>query len=215
MVKKSYKEHTLHHTERLFYWCGTCKSNLSTRKAYQKHKKVKTEDLFNCDHCDQVFCNNYMFKRHLHTIHTYNDGPPYNCTECPALFQNVSKFEAHSNIHHGKFTCDVCYEKLQSKRCLERHKTTHAKDDLISSSPKMKQYENVTKYICNVCPSIFEKNYELKLHKSSHKTSCDTCPRTFRSRLDLVRHAPYCAVEHDAKVKLYLNGIKEESRYQD
>ena len=89
---KPYQEHTLNHTDRLFYWCSTCKSNLSTREAYQKHKKVKIEDLLNCDYCDQVFCNNYMFKRHFHTTHTNNDVPPYECTECPALFQYVSKF---------------------------------------------------------------------------------------------------------------------------
>ena len=77
---------------------------------------------------------------------------------------------------------------------------------------KISLHSNVKSYKCDLCPSAFKFNYDLKSHKEGvHSTeknhSCDNCGKTFKSKKYLNIHVYRQHKKNDIKKKNQMQGV--------
>jgi len=79
--------------------CATCGKSVSS-VSYARHLRSHAAGTYVCEHCDEVFKNNYGLKRHVLTRHASTDERPLVCSVCEQRFARREHLDAHcARVH--------------------------------------------------------------------------------------------------------------------
>lgn len=128
--------------------CLGCYSQFPTELLFQNH--------FLKDHCDENVCllcgrdfaKKYLIRVHFHEAHCNKDV--YKCKNCDKMFNMVSKYWQHAQIHARRHVCRVCDKAFATATDVKRHETS--------------VHYNKS-YFCVYCPETFSSAATLRQHK--------------------------------------------------
>ena len=169
---------TVHSTERR-YVCESCglsykRSSHLRRHVQNSHNAAELRCSF--EGCDKIFKGPEQLKKHLK-----RHEKSHACELCGRSFSKKRQLEQHCAKIHGPFPCAHCGRIFSSRTEFRLHvRQTH-------SSPS-KEPESHT---CSYCgEGSFESREALKLHMTDAHTNfaCELCPSTFSRERDLRAH---------------------------
>jgi len=138
----------------------------STNKPYLMKEHILNEHkdkCHYCNYCSEYFASSIELSNHKTKVH--NKGY-YECDLCNTIFKQLIPFQEHqSDIHNKKVKCETCGFEARSNIHLNFHKKKH--------------HKNPRSFVCNICSSTFNFEYELVAHnKISHekvRIKCELC----------------------------------------
>ncbi|XP_064823044.1 zinc finger protein 135-like [Oncorhynchus masou masou] len=133
------------------------------------------------------------------------DTDTHSCTQCGAMFCELSQLEAHMPSHtvphsgdtsHRQIMCTVCWKSFTSTSYLKVHQRSHTKEKpfhcgvcgkSFSYSGKFREHQRIhtgeRPYRCYVCGKRFNQSAHLKAHLRVHTGekpySCPVCGKGF------------------------------------
>uniref|UniRef100_A0A4W5Q0W4 C2H2-type domain-containing protein n=1 Tax=Hucho hucho TaxID=62062 RepID=A0A4W5Q0W4_9TELE len=133
------------------------------------------------------------------------DTQTHSCTQCGAVFCELSQLEAHMPSHtvphsgdtsHRQIICTVCWKSFTSTSYLKVHQRSHTKEKpfhcgvcgkSFSYSGKFREHQRIhtgeRPYRCHVCGKRFNQSAHLKAHLRVHTGekpySCPVCGKGF------------------------------------
>ncbi|XP_021425756.2 zinc finger and SCAN domain-containing protein 22 [Oncorhynchus mykiss] len=133
------------------------------------------------------------------------DTDTHSCTQCGAVFCELSQLEAHMPSHtvphsgdtsHRQIMCTVCWKSFTSTSYLKVHQRSHTKEKpfhcgvcgkSFSYSGKFREHQRIhtgeRPYRCHVCGKRFNQSAHLKAHLRVHTGekpySCPVCGKGF------------------------------------
>ncbi|XP_060601127.1 PR domain zinc finger protein 10-like isoform X2 [Ruditapes philippinarum] len=167
------------HSTAKYYQCPICHIGFDQTSAMREHSLVhaNTNGSFNCPHCDKVFIEFLVLKKHIRGFHTNRSYP---CTVCDKVFPRADKLRLHMLRHSSvrEFMCDTCGRQFKRKDKLKEHiKRMHSADRV--EKDRMKALKPKTnKFIPKVSPTEY--------HRFIYK--CHLCLLGFKRRGMLVNH---------------------------
>lgn len=167
------------HSDNKYYQCPICELGFDTTSAMREHSFIHANENgnYNCPHCDKVFVEFLVLKKHMRGFHTFKSFP---CPHCDKTFPRMDKLRLHMLRHSTvkEFMCDTCGRQFKRKDKLKEHmKRMHSlereeKDRLKALKPPSKRF------IPKVSPTEF--------HRFIYK--CHLCMLGFKRRGMLVNH---------------------------
>ena len=167
------------HSTAKYYQCPICHIGFDQTSAMREHSLVHANPngSFNCPHCDKVFIEFLVLKKHIRGFHT---NRTYPCTVCEKVFPRADKLRLHMLRHSSvrEFMCDTCGRQFKRKDKLKEHiKRMHSADR--AEKDRMKALKPKTnKFIPKVSPTEY--------HRFIYK--CHLCLLGFKRRGMLVNH---------------------------
>ncbi|GAB0098300.1 hypothetical protein DMENIID0001_140190 [Sergentomyia squamirostris] len=173
--------------------CGKmCKNKFALSSHIWRHTKANQRDRkhHHCSICEKSFHTSSHLKRHQLRVHEKKKiGKTYTCGKCEKSFEDKRGYEAHLQLHSGKWTtlqCIKCFRIFQKESTLKRHVL-------------LKKCEALKPYKCFYCDKSFKSNsvrsshiqkYHngLPLDEPSDGAFCSTCGKTFETAADIKRH---------------------------
>ncbi|XP_055625372.1 zinc finger protein OZF-like [Toxorhynchites rutilus septentrionalis] len=158
--------------------CQYCHKILSTKKSYQCHLLLHSEDTnFLCNCCGEHFKTRMAYVGHMAT----HDPEKYRCDICGKSYRQAASLRTHL-LGHSKekpFACTICGHSTTQKSGLKRHMLTHS-----DSKP----------YVCDLCGEHFRFSSNLIMHKrrkhwAEKAFECESCPKRFVSKDELLNHS--------------------------
>ncbi|XP_029630264.1 zinc finger protein 629-like [Salmo trutta] len=142
------------------------------------------------------------------------DTQTQSCTQCGAVFCELSQLEAHMPSHtlpdsgdtsHRQIMCTVCWKSFTSTSYLKVHQRSHTKEKpfhcgvcgkSFSYSGKFREHQRIhtgeRPYRCHVCGKRFNQSAHLKAHLRVHTGekpySCPVCGKGFSQSSQIKRH---------------------------
>nr|XP_046167003.1 zinc finger protein 397-like isoform X3 [Oncorhynchus gorbuscha] len=142
------------------------------------------------------------------------DTDTHSCTQCGAVFCELSQLEAHMPSHtaphsgdtsHRQILCTVCWKSFTSTSYLKVHQRSHTKEKpfhcgvcgkSFSYSGKFREHQRIhtgeRPYRCYVCGKRFNQSAHLKAHLRVHTGekpySCPVCGKGFSQSSQIKRH---------------------------
>ncbi|XP_024239847.2 zinc finger protein 391-like [Oncorhynchus tshawytscha] len=142
------------------------------------------------------------------------DTDTHSCTQCGAVFCELSQLEAHMPSHtaphsgdtsHRQIMCTVCWKSFTSTSYLKVHQRSHTKEKpfhcgvcgkSFSYSGKFREHQRIhtgeRPYRCYVCGKRFNQSAHLKAHLRVHTGekpySCPVCGKGFSQSSQIKRH---------------------------
>ncbi|XP_053372828.1 PR domain zinc finger protein 10-like [Mercenaria mercenaria] len=167
------------HSTAKYYQCPICHIGFDQTSAMREHSLIhaNANGSFNCPHCDKIFSEFLVLKKHIRGFHT---NRTYPCTICEKVFPRADKLRLHMLRHSTirDFMCDTCGRQFKRKDKLKEHiKRMHSadreeKDRIKALKPK------TNKFIPKVSPTEY--------HRFIYK--CHLCLLGFKRRGMLVNH---------------------------
>ncbi|XP_064833601.1 zinc finger protein 180-like [Oncorhynchus masou masou] len=142
------------------------------------------------------------------------DTQTHSCTQCGAVFCELSQLKAHMLSHtephsgdtsHRQILCTVCWKSFTSTSYLKVHLCSHTKDKpfhcgvcgkSFSYSGRLKEHQRIhtgeRPYRCHVCGKRFNQSVHLKTHLRVHTGekpySCPVCGKGFSQSSHIKGH---------------------------
>lgn len=167
------------HSTAKYYQCPICQLGFDQTSAMREHSLIhaNANGSFNCPHCDKVFLEFLVLKKHVRGFHT---NRTYPCTVCEKVFPRPDKLRLHMLRHSSvrDFMCDTCGRQFKRKDKLKEHiKRMHSADR--EEKDRLKAMKPVSKkFIPKVSPTEY--------HRFIYK--CHLCLLGFKRRGMLVNH---------------------------
>lgn len=172
-------QHLLTHVNVRAFRCTKCSKTYTTKSHLIRHDntvhlKIKTDVIYSCPECMQVFANRQNLKRHMLKKHIQGINN-YCCEHCKKYFRKINQLRSHMYQHTGikSFKCNKCFKEFITHYEKRKHMRCH----------KI--------YICEECKKQFDKYNDFQKHKKEHDTKeycCDKCGVSFKERILIVRH---------------------------
>lgn len=155
--------------------CPECNKTFKKKMLLTRHMSVHSEEnKFVCDICDYRFATEKLLKTHISYKHNRGEtislaGGPYQCPDCPMVFQQTRALAAHRVMHTERdFKCEVCGVNLKTLSAVTRHMNY--------------KHPGVLPYKCQICQTAFpvETHYNdhMNMHKGQKKHKCDNCEKS-------------------------------------
>ena len=189
-----------------YYECPICHEGFDHTSAMREHSLIHAneEGLFACSHCDKVFSEFLVLKKHIRGFH---NTKYYPCNVCGKVFPREDKLKLHMLRHstHRAFMCETCGKQFKRNDKLKDHiKRIHseereAKDRERAMRPPHK------KFIPKVSPTDY--------HRFIYK--CHLCLLGFKRRGMLVNHLAnkHPGIKPDSVPELNLPILKTQRDY--
>ncbi|XP_030209984.1 telomere zinc finger-associated protein isoform X2 [Gadus morhua] len=106
--------------------------------------------------------------------------PSVQCPVCNKTFRSKYYLKVHNRRHTGEkpFVCSKCGKRYFRKENLLEHEARNC--------------SKVVTFSCTICPSVFKRKQEFRLHMISHTgdmpNKCTSCPEQFMQKRDLTMH---------------------------
>lgn len=171
--------HMKTHSTAKYYQCPICHSGFDQSSAMREHSLIHANQngTFNCPHCDKIFLEFLVLKKHVRGFHT---NRTYPCNVCDKVFPRADKLRLHMLRHSSirEFMCDTCGRQFKRKDKLKEHiKRMHSidrveKDRMKAMKPQIKRFT----------PKVAPTEYHRFIYK------CHLCLLGFKRRGMLVNH---------------------------
>lgn len=171
--------HMKTHSSAKYYQCPICHVGFDQTSAMREHSLIhaNSNGSFNCPHCDKVFVEFLVLKKHVRGFHTNRTFP---CEQCDKVFPRADKLRLHMLRHSSvrEFMCDTCGRQFKRKDKLKEHiKRMHSADR--EEKDRMKALRpHAKRFIPKVSPTEY--------HRFIYK--CHLCLLGFKRRGMLVNH---------------------------
>ena len=187
--------------------CGICSSTFPdiselTEHEVKFHSFEKSE--FVCRHCNRVYTDYKLWKRHERTHTRASD---YQCKYCERSFSFPSNLKEHERTHTGDkpYKCDVCGKGYVTPSVLAVHTRSHTGekpyscrfcDKTFSASSGKRVHERMhtgeRPYECKWCQFKFAQKSQLNSHVKKHTGErpykCNSCDDAFRTSSARTKH---------------------------
>ncbi|CAH0699609.1 unnamed protein product [Spodoptera exigua] len=186
--------------------CSLCPRTFSKKDIFDAHTQVhmslKTQPT--CDICKKIFTTKGTLIRHLR-VHS-GTNKSILCEICGWGFNDKTNLNNHINTVHRKlkpFECHICNKKFPTRRSHREHTNRHLRNkelyscsscDWKTHSEKKAQTHTLkheNKYMCRICPEIFDDPKSRKSHvytKHCSKYKCTVCGACLANQYTLERH---------------------------
>uniref|UniRef100_A0A8D3A9G5 Zinc finger protein 574 n=1 Tax=Scophthalmus maximus TaxID=52904 RepID=A0A8D3A9G5_SCOMX len=142
-----------------------------------------------CPYCGKTFTRRVFLRTH---VYSHTGEKLFTCKLCTKAFSNSQSLLRHSMSHtgHKPFSCDVCGKNFSQAATLKRHRRIHT-----STQPRRKRGRKPGAphlFPCPHCPSRFNTEDQLNVHKlfhTSHPFPCPECGEAFTRRKELDLHS--------------------------
>ncbi|XP_060532805.1 zinc finger protein 708-like [Cylas formicarius] len=173
--------HSKIHLNKREYQCNVCEKRFNTTSILRTHKIVKHMDpkewKYACSICDRRFPINSGLAIHMKRHAGVKD---FSCHICDKKFFNKSEVTKHVLSHSSerRFKCPNCEEKeYKNREGLRKHlKLAH---DIGNWKPPKQD----KKFLCPMCPKLFNFNNKLQRHILTHTGEkpfkCEHCDKKF------------------------------------
>lgn len=167
------------HSTAKYYQCPICHLGFDQTSAMREHslEHANPNGSFDCPHCEKVFSEFLVLKKHIRGFHTNRSFP---CTICDKVFPRADKLRLHMLRHSNKrdFMCDTCGRQFKRKDKLKEHiKRMHSADREEKDRQKALR-PKASRFIPKVSPTEY--------HRFIYK--CHICLLGFKRRGMLVNH---------------------------
>ncbi|KAF9404769.1 hypothetical protein HW555_014178 [Spodoptera exigua] len=186
--------------------CSLCPRTFSKKEILDAHIQVhmsqKTQPI--CDMCKKIFTTKGTLIRHLR-VHS-GTNKSILCEICGWGFNDKTNLNNHINTVHRKlkpFECHICNKRFPTRRSHREHTNRHLRNkelyscsscDWKTHSEKKAQTHTLkheNKYMCRICPEIFDDPKSRKSHgytKHCSKYKCTVCGACLANQYTLERH---------------------------
>ncbi|KAL4217628.1 hypothetical protein ACF0H5_022370 [Mactra antiquata] len=171
------------------YACQGCWTVFENHYSLEKHVCPNKDDenttkqiekqRHNCEHCEKVFTDNSVLKRHLKS---HTGIKEYMCDLCGKFFLLKHHLVIHiaDHISDRPYVCQVCSMAFKRWPYLRKHRFAHTRN-------RSRNYQ------CTNCDKAFYYLNHLNSHLLTHETNpnrytCDICKCSFSRRFVLDRH---------------------------
>lgn len=197
--------------------CYVCKKPLPTKCRVRIHlerfhpaensrstikiKKVLQPQLRKCHICQRTFRHEFKLEDHLQQAHGSDDSraasankSSHPCNHCEMVFQRAAQLKEHiKSLRNGRaIMCRKCYTGFDSRLDLNQH---------MEQNGKCKKLRSTKTALCTYCGETFVSKWAMQVHMRRHLNvrpfECDKCDLKFSTRLQLQRHEPKHAKEHE------------------
>lgn len=127
--KSALREHAAEHSKLKPYQCGECGARLANQVGLTRHvKRVhERQQPFQCEDCGKRFYEKHDLQRHLRTHE--KASLVEDCAKCLKSFSSQYQKDKHKcKGPEGRFPCEICDSKLDSKAAWGYHMWRHTKD---------------------------------------------------------------------------------------
>jgi hypothetical protein len=186
------------HNQLVCWHCKSLKFNSFYDLEIHVHKKHLYELSYECNECKQSFYDYNSIKLHLNKAHLNVKIFKFNCLHCNLLFNTHKDVVFHTLRFHDNvnlYKCNLCDDKLKSKKTLNLHLEQHEFIQPTPATAKSPSNRRVLSLICEQCGYSFENSFFLNQHKSLHLSDhskrphkCHLCQVTFSKSEQLLRH---------------------------
>lgn len=156
------------------------KKNLKKGRSNTDKPVQNSEQVFNCDVCDEVLVGKYNVNKHKRYHKQAKKQKVFRCSfeGCTKEFRDSSNLRKHENSVHlniRKFLCEFCVAQFKTSSCLKTHITAYHT-----------RQEDREHFTCNICNKTFLRKVSLTLHASLHTNiknhicSYEGCGKSFR-----------------------------------
>lgn len=130
------------------FQCLGCNAQFATEILFQNHFLREHSDENMCLVCGRDFAKKYLLRVHFHETHCCKDV--YKCKSCGKVFNMVSKYWQHAQLHARRHVCKMCDRAFTTSTEVKRHEmTVHLNKS----------------YFCVYCPETFTSAADLRKHK--------------------------------------------------
>ncbi|XP_049545154.1 zinc finger and BTB domain-containing protein 17-like [Anopheles darlingi] len=174
--KITYKKHLKYHEMKRNNCCTLCEKGFASKSLLSEHLEKHDNSLL-CIICGEMSDTPKRNKRHYENHMRVRN---YACPKCPMRFYTSLTLSSHLKAHSGSrlFCCDVCGQRLSSKKNLINHKTA--------------KHSDVRPFSCDICGLRFVIKDSIKKHMITHTGErphgCMFCDRRYGSVGDLKDH---------------------------
>uniref|UniRef100_A0A2A4J941 C2H2-type domain-containing protein n=1 Tax=Heliothis virescens TaxID=7102 RepID=A0A2A4J941_HELVI len=173
-------EHIMTHMRLFKSICHICGNNFARKNYLKVHMKAvhTTVGPLKCSHCDKMFKNEIVLKKHLRNI---KKEKIFKCTLCNKEYIMANQLKEHMIWHSQErpFCCEICGVRYKANSQLTVH---------------MRKHTGLFPYKCTQCTKAFACSSQLKIHSSvhtgvrRHRCVVPNCERTFHSRKLMLAH---------------------------
>jgi KRAB domain-containing zinc finger protein len=131
-----------------------------------------------CGECGRLFRRSNDLKTHKIVVHELRrSSQACHCHKCGKDFNLERNLKVHLLVHGGEkpFTCPLCPNKFTQKGSLDRHLSSHRRQE--------------KPFPCPHCEQEFPLKHQLRLHSTTlHRHPCTKCGKIFPEESALSRH---------------------------
>ena len=189
--KLKLRGHDYVHTGKLPHPCPCCGKGFWRLNEVIKHKRIYHSNPHKCAICGRGYMTESGMISHIKYTHENPEGLPTDPIPQPQSIKSKPKRES-------KYYCDVCGQGFMREFVLQRHSTTHIKQEKMH--PKgykclvcFQTFQSLEEHIaivptlrCKLCKKLFCGEESLKLHMKVH--TCSTCGKLFRTSAQRQEH---------------------------
>jgi KRAB domain-containing zinc finger protein len=180
--------------------------------------KNEFHKMYKCRYCSYVNSQKCKIPNHekIHcVISEINDTTVYKCLECKFTCDNAMRLAEHSKTHgeiYGRIYCPVESDTpdeeqiAKLRKVIESEKSISTDGGLKEEKPVNENNETKILYFCQICPSRFFCDEELrshdKFHNASHPLKCKKCEFSVPDESDFNLHTTVHTDEYHTKTKM-------------
>ena len=198
--------HMKTHSHKKYYECPLCYLGFDRTSAMREHSIIhaNADGMYNCSHCDKVFAEFLVLKKHIRGFHNTRY---YSCNVCEKVFPREDKLKLHMLRHSSvkEFMCETCGKQFKRKDKLKEHiKRLHSLEREVRDLEKLMRPPR-NKFIPKVSPNDY--------HRFIYK--CHLCLLGFKRRGMLVNHLAnkHPGIKPDSVPELNLPILKTQRDY--
>ena len=174
--------------------CSECDLTFKSKSLLRKHTKMEhwTPVVKICEHCDELFVENWELEIHLKT---HIEAETYSCDECDKSSVLKWRLEKHRKGHRGKIFChfynnmqDCPYEEIG---CMYLHEDSKICKYKKKCTTELCQFKHIDEYDETDTDNDTSQNdeaYNEEVVVEAKIFKCVKCKHTFKSKDDLLNH---------------------------